>query len=365
MHVRASGRLAVSAAVTTVAAVLVWYVPSIAGTSWTSVGEAFSGVPLTTIAVLTAVWVAGLTCNSLALAASMPGLTTRRALTLSLTGSAVANVLPLGGAAGVGLNYTMARRWGFSAPSFGAYTVTTNVCDVASKLTVVAVAGVILVLDGGAAVFEGGATTWLSLLVVLPVAATLLLRQANAARLGRVLDRISGALSGVAGRTLAPCLQDRLPEMARLTTTVIRQRWPRLILGTFGYAGLQALLLWQCMHVAGLDLDARTLAGALAADRLLTLLPFTPGGVGFVEGGMAAALTMLGAAGGPVAAGVLLYRGFTYLAEIPVGGVMGLFWLARQRRTERSTPVPPVVAPAAVAPAVVAPVVVPAGDVRR
>ncbi|MEZ5191932.1 MAG: hypothetical protein R2734_05130 [Nocardioides sp.] len=45
------------------------------------------------------------------LRAALPGLSMRRALTLSLTGSAVANVLPVGGAAGIVLNHRMTRSW--------------------------------------------------------------------------------------------------------------------------------------------------------------------------------------------------------------------------------------------------------------
>ena len=49
---------------------------------------------------LVVLWVAGLVAHTMTLTAALPGLTHRRALLLSLTGSAVANVLPLGGAAG-------------------------------------------------------------------------------------------------------------------------------------------------------------------------------------------------------------------------------------------------------------------------
>ena len=68
------------------------------------------------------------------------------------------------------------------------------------------------------------------------------------------------------------------------------------------------------------------LAG-FAVDRVLTLVVLTPGAVGFTEAGTAAALTALGGAPAVMAAGVLLYRGFTYALEIPVGGVWLGGWL--------------------------------------
>ena len=95
---------------------LVALLPRAVGTSWVTVGALLGRLSLPAIAVLALVWIAGLWAHSFVLAASLPGLTKRRGLTLSLTGSAVANVLPLGGAAGTGLNFAMTRRWARSWP---------------------------------------------------------------------------------------------------------------------------------------------------------------------------------------------------------------------------------------------------------
>jgi uncharacterized protein (TIRG00374 family) len=334
-------RIGLSAGVAVAAVALLASVPGSVGTSWTGVLGAFEGLPVLTLAVLAVLWIAGLTCNSVALAASLPGLTTRRALTLSLSGSAVANLLPLGGAAGVGLNYAMTRSWGFSRTSFAAYTVTTNIVDVASKLAVVAAASAILLVGGDAALLHHGATTALEALLVLPGLGAVLLHQPSAARFGRALDRLAAAVALVVRRPLRTSLQERLPQLSAATVGLIQRRWGRLAVGTVSYAALQVLLLWACMHAAGLDLDAASLAGAFAVDRLLTLLPLTPGGLGLVEGGMAAALTALGAASEPVVLGVVLYRAFTYLAEIPVGGLTAMVWTLRRRRADSPSPARP------------------------
>jgi uncharacterized membrane protein YbhN (UPF0104 family) len=313
-----------------VAVLLVGLVPTSAGTTWTEVAAAFVDVPPTVLSVLGLVWIAGLACNSVALAASLPGLTVRRALLLSLSGSAVANVLPLGGAAGVGLNYAMTRRWGFSAASFGAYTATTNVFDVAAKLVLAATAGVVLVLDGSAAALHLGApTAWLLLLP--PLLLALVLHPRSAARLGRGLDRASRGVGALVRRPVTTRLAGQLPGLAERTWAVVRTRWGRLTVGTAGYAALLALLFAGCLHVMGVDLTLPLLVAGLAADRVLTLLPITPGGVGVVEGGTALVLTVLGAAPEPVVSGVLLYRAFTYFAEIPVGGLSAMVWTLRVR----------------------------------
>ncbi|MGI8457346.1 MAG: lysylphosphatidylglycerol synthase transmembrane domain-containing protein [Propionibacteriaceae bacterium] len=316
------------------AVALVFFVPLSAGTTWTSVAEIFGGLSALTVVGLGAVWIGGLTCNSVALAASMPGLTVRRALTLSLTGSAVANVLPMGGAGGVGLNYVMTRRWGFSRTKFATYTATTNVLDVASKLLVAAAASLILLLEGRIHLFHRGVAPVLEFFLVVPCLAVLLFSRPTGTAVGRALDSVVRVGSRLIRRPISSRLAERIPQIAHLTRTAIRRRWAHMTFGSLSYAGLQIILLWGCLRAAGLHLDLTTLICAFAADRVLTMVPLTPGGVGIVEGGMAAVLSALGFDAGPAVAGVLIYRGFTYLAEIPVGGALAVLWTVFHRRQD-------------------------------
>lgn len=117
--------------------------PRAVGTTWSTVGTILGRVSLPGLVALTVIWIAGLWARSFVLAASLPGLTKRRGLTLSLTGSAVANVLPLGGAAGTGLNFAMTRRWGFIAGAFAGFIAVTTLLNVLAKLGVVAALAVV------------------------------------------------------------------------------------------------------------------------------------------------------------------------------------------------------------------------------
>jgi uncharacterized membrane protein YbhN (UPF0104 family) len=111
-----------------------------------------------------------------------------------------------------------------------------------------------------------------------------------------------------------------------------------------GYAALQAGLLWGCVSAVGGHLTPVQVLAGFAVDRVLTLVVLTPGAVGFTEAGTAAALTALGGSPAVMAAGVLLYRGFTYALEIPVGGVwLGGWLLVRRLRLARveTTALPP------------------------
>jgi uncharacterized membrane protein YbhN (UPF0104 family) len=136
----------------------------------------------------------------------------------------------------------------------------------------------------------------------------------------------------------------RVPAWTALVTglldgadQLIRGRWVRLSWGMAGYWLLQGTLLWLCMVAVGVHLAVPVLFAGLVVERLLTLLAITPGGMGPVEAGTVTALIALGGEPTGVLAGVLLYRGFVFLAEIPVGAVAAALWLITRRVAVRRT----------------------------
>jgi uncharacterized membrane protein YbhN (UPF0104 family) len=312
-------------------AALVVLLPRAVGTSWASVGGVLAAVSAPGIVALAVVWIAGLWSHTFVLAASLPGLTKRRGLTLSLTGSAVANVLPLGGAAGTGLNFAMTRRWGFSPAAFGGFLAVTTLINVVAKLGVVAVALTLTPVLHSTAVLSVGRTGLLLVPVLAAVGLVVwvLASGTAATAVGRGLDRTFR--SRVLRRSSA--LASSLPELRRSILRVFRTGWVPMTAGMVGYLLLQLVLLWLCFRVLGIPIGVPVLVTGLAVERLLTLIPITPGGVGVVEVGTSAALVALGGDPAGVAAGLLLFRGFTYLLEIPVGGVTLAIWLLRNRRT--------------------------------
>src|SRR3954465_15099990 len=121
---------------------LVLLLPKLTGADWDETTDRVAGVPLPQIWQLVAVWAAGLWLHTFVLRASLPGLGIRRALALNLGGSSVANVLPLGGAVGVGLNYAMLRSWGYTRTQISSFAALSNLV-VAVVKTCIAVAGLV------------------------------------------------------------------------------------------------------------------------------------------------------------------------------------------------------------------------------
>ena len=123
-----------------------------------------------------------------------------------------------------------------------------------------------------------------------------------------------------------------MPDLRRRILQVMRTKWQPMTVEMIAYVALQLALLWLCFAVLHVPLGIPVLFTALAVERLLTLVPITPGSAGVVEVGTTAALVALGGDPAGVAAGLLLFRGFTYLMEIPVGGVLLAAWSWLQSR---------------------------------
>ena len=320
---------AVSTAVTIIA-----LLPRTTGTTWKDIGTTLEQVTFSDVVVLTVLWALGLFAYSFVLSGSLPGLRRRRALTLNLTGSAVSNVAPLGGAWGVGLNALMLRRWGYAGKEIASFMMVSNIWNVLAKLSVSAVVIGFLAL-GGVKVpltVHGAHAVVTSAVVAVVVILAMLASDRVMTAAGWLGDLVLNGplrLLRVSARTR---LQVQLPAVRRAMLRVVRARWPQMSVGMVVYLALQAALLWSCLHMLGNQFTGAAVLTAFAVDRLLTAVPLTPGGSGIVEAGTAAALIALGGAPAQVAAAVLLYRSFTFLAEIPVGGAWAIGWFASQRR---------------------------------
>jgi uncharacterized protein (TIRG00374 family) len=123
------------------------------------------------------------------------------------------------------------------------------------------------------------------------------------------------------------------------TALLLRARWHWITLATVVSHLSLFLILLLALRFVGVDGDQVSAVEALAVfafARLLTAVPFTPGGLGVIE---LALITGLAAAGGPralVAAAVLVFRALTYVLPIPIGLGTYVFW--RRNRSWRREP---------------------------
>ena len=335
------------------AALLALALPKATGAGWHDIASSLSRPTAAQLALLGALWLAGLCVHTPALTAALPGLSHRRALLLNLTGSFVSNLLPLGGAAGTVVNWRMARTWGFTSGAFGRWAVVTNLFDTLVKL---ALPGLVLcwfALGSSAPPRTIGtaAAVGAALLVVSVLAVALVARD------DRLLRRAGGWADRAAARVrVIPTAPEGYGERAAAfraqSARLVRDGWGRMLGGKLAYAALQALLLWASLRVVGGPVAPVVVASAFVVERVLSMVVLTPGATGVVEVGMAGVLGALGAEPAAAAAGVLLYRGLVVGMEVPVGGLALLgWWVGHRRATARDAGAPPPVVVSAAPPA--------------
>jgi uncharacterized protein (TIRG00374 family) len=334
-------------AIATVVVLLTVALPRLVHAQWPTIAHSWQRLSLLDVALLASLWVAGLVAHSSVLVAAMPGLSRRRALTLNLTGSAVANVVPLGGGAGVALNYHMVRRWGFTRTQFSLFTAVTNGVHVAMKalLPLVVVAAVLLAdIELGARVLLLVAAAGGTLLLFLAVFVFLFGSNRGLRVLARCAPHLPRLTRTRKDRDAAWAMA-QLQKLRDSVATLLRAGWPAITSGMVAYYALQALLLEACMSRMGSTLGPAAVLVLFACERVLTAVPLTPGGSGIVE--VATTALALGLGGSPAvsAAGVLLYRGFSYGLEIVVGAAWLVGWFAVRRGTAGHVVVGPPAAP--------------------
>ncbi len=308
------------------AAVLWTAVHGVAGVRWLDVLGILTDLRWTQLALLTAVWLGGLGIYSFVLRAALPGLGIRRGLLLNLSGSAVANAVPLGGAAATALNWRMVRAWGHSDGAFATFCALTNALDVATKLVlpVIAVATMLAVSAHVPLALWALSLGCVAVLLLALVLHAVVVRQDASPRAG-------------AGRWTR--LRLLIAEYGVRMRAQFAQGWSQLVPASLGYVAAQVLLLYLALRSVGLDVPVTVVLAAAAIERLATLVPITPGGTGVAELGTIAWLVAAGLSPVQVVAGVLVYRVFLFAMEIPVGAVLlgAWAWLHRPGARARTS----------------------------
>ena len=323
-------RALLSAVLVGAAVAIVFVLPRVIGSSWQDVANRIGAIGLGTGLVILALWIGGLLTYTVAMTSSMPGLTHRKALALNLAGSSAANLLPFGGVVGTGLNVAMVRSWRLSVRHFASSTAVLNVVNLVTKLVLPVIAGVLLGSQRDTApwlihsAYIGAA---LAALVVVALVWALISRS-WAARMDRLLSGLGRRFGAIGVRLTAPVAGVAGPVTAlqHQVRAVFRSRWIGLTAGMVGYVLLQWALFAMCLHAVGVGANPAAVFAAFATERALTLAVVTPAGTGLAEAAATGLLVGLGFPPAASAAGVLLYRLFVYLAEIPVGALVVGTW---------------------------------------
>jgi uncharacterized membrane protein YbhN (UPF0104 family) len=239
------------------------------------------------------------------------------------------------------MTYAMNSSWGFSRSRTSVSLLVSGLWNNFAKLGLPVLALVLVA-------FTSPPTTGrliagllgVTALAVAVLALGLLLRSpAGAAQLGLRAGQVASALLRLLGRGPVQGWDRATTKFRTRTVLLLHARWHWITVATLvSHLSLFAVLL-LALRFVGVSSSQVGWAEALAVfafARLLTAIPFTPGGLGVIE---LALITGLSAAGGArplVAAAVLVFRALTYVLPIPLGLATYIFW--RRNRSWRRAP---------------------------
>ncbi len=292
----------------------------------------------TTTLALVALW--NLATYWFVLVAALPGMRIREAAVVNQSSTAVSNTLPGGGAIGVAVTLAMQTSWGFRVPTIARSALVTGIWNNFVKLGMPVLALALLAVESDVTpALLTAAAIGVAVLVGSILMFGLILRSDRLARaIGTGLGRFVSRLRSLIRKDAVSGWGRRAALFRADTIGLLRHRWLRLTMATIlSHLSLYLVLLITLRHV-GVGESVLSWIQVLAAFsfvRLFSALPVTPGGVGVVELGYAAALTigLSATLNARVVAAILVFRTITYVLPIPLGAVTYVVW--RRNRSWR------------------------------
>ena len=326
-----------------VVAVFAWFLPQF--TSLSDVWAAVRGMTALEVAVLLLAAVWNLATYQFVMVATMPGLTLRQATVSSQTTTAVSNTVVGGAALALGLTYAMNSSWGFSRSRTSVSLLVSGLWNNFVKLGMPVLALTLLAFSSPptAGRLVAGLAGVAGLAAAVLVLGLLLHSRETAARLGTVAGRTASALLHLLHRPPVHGWERATSRFRDRTALLLHARWHWITVATVvSHLSLFCVLLLalRFVGVSGSEVGWTEALAVFAFARLLTAVPFTPGGLGVVELALITGLSAAGGARASVAAAVLVYRALTYVLPIPLGLVTYAFWRRNRswRRPANSAP---------------------------
>jgi uncharacterized membrane protein YbhN (UPF0104 family) len=291
------------------------------------------------------------------------------ASTSQLVSNAVSKAVPGGAAVGAAAGYRMLSVSGVNRATAGAALAATSIVSngVLFALPMVAVAGSILTapVPGDLAVIAWGgallflalfalvftlvrfdrplnavgrvverAGHWVILHIVLPARRIMGLRRRwqSSTEPSRPTDRSpnSPGAPSIGGPTAAGIVQQR-----DIMVSTLGPRWRTALAAAVGNWGLDYLALVAAIYaVTGSKPKLSLILLAYGAAAVLSMIPITPGGLGFVELGLTTALVAAGIRPADALLATLAYRVASYWLPLPAGLVASIVFRRRYGKVD-------------------------------
>jgi uncharacterized protein (TIRG00374 family) len=251
-----------------------------------------------------------------------------------LAGNAFNRVTPGGGATGTAVQARMLADAGYDLTT-AATAVTVQSLLVTAALVALPVLVIPGVVTGTQLPESLLQAAWVGavVFVLLALVGTLLLATRRpvcmlgnfVARVANVFRRKRPKITGLGDRLLVE--RDAIRER-------MGSRWVEAVAAAVGRWGFEYLVLLLALYAIDAKPNPWSVLLAFVAASVLSMIPITPGGLGFVEAGLTALLVTAGIGADAAVAATLLFRLVSFWLPLPIGAVAG--WWFRRRYPRRA-----------------------------
>lgn len=267
----------------------------------------------------------------------LPTLRFKEAFVNHMTGTAITNAVPSGGAIALPLNYALYMSWGFTPEAISAGLLGAGVWDWLARIALPVFAVVWVALLGQAVGWMWAVTIAGVVAVAVMIFGLIKLLGSNTAA-----ERFASFIERIVVRVLAwvkkddPGIYAAVMQFRTSMQNIVTDNVVGLSLATVGNHLAMTSLFTVSIYSVGISTDEISIPWVVLAfslGRFLVMLPVSPGGLGLVDLGWIGLLTLgwQATSGQPVdadaiAAGTLLFRALSFLPPIPIGMVSWIFW---------------------------------------
>jgi len=255
-----------------------------------------------------------------------------------LAGNALSRIVPGGAAAGAALQYRMLAQAGIATTTAATGLTATSLIGTATLLAlpILTIPAILAGRPVPAGLAQSALLGAFVFVLLVAVGALLLTSERSLAGVGRAIQWVRNTVN----RRTAPRTDfaDRLRRERDEIRRTLGSAWWKAILYAAANSLFDYLALLAALTAVGSNPRPSLVLLAYVAAMILGWIPITPGGLGFVEAGLTATLTLAGVSAADAVLATLAYRLVSYWLPLAAGPFM--YWLHRRRYAGRVDPAP-------------------------
>jgi hypothetical protein len=255
-----------------------------------------------------------------------------------LAGNAFNRITPGGGATGTALQARMLSDAGISGTTAASALALQSLLISAVVVAMPLLALPAIIFAGTSVPGNLSSGLWIGAVVCIVLVALLAVlfgARRPVVWLGTTIQRLMNVVRMKRGQAPLTGLAERLIDERDEVRRTLGTHWFAASVAAVGRWGFEYFALLVTLYAIGASPDIWLVFLAFIVASALSMIPLTPGGLGFVEAGLAGTLAIAGVSPGEAVLATLVFRLVSFWIPMPVGAAAGMLFRRRYPRRNR------------------------------